>query len=134
VDYAAHDQAGRDLRPFVDLVDTHGTDAILAAVAQLAPERQAEVIVSTAHKARGREWALVKIADDFTSSKDTDQYDDTGRAVPGPIDDSEARLAYVAVTRTRSRLDIGGLSWIHDGLSMAAGREGLLRTVAIVRG
>jgi superfamily I DNA/RNA helicase len=113
-DYATHDPAGRDLRPFVDLVDTHGTDAILAAVAQLAPEPQAEVTVSTAHKAKGREWAHVKIADDFTPPKDSDQHDDTGRPVPGPIDDSEARLAYVAVTRTRRRLDIGGLSWIHD--------------------
>ena len=37
-DYAAHDPAGRDLQPLVDLVDTHGTDAILAAVDQLAPE------------------------------------------------------------------------------------------------
>jgi len=113
-DYAAHGPAGRDLRPFVDLGDTHGTDAILAAVARLAPEHQAEVTVSTAHKAKGREWAHVKIADDFTPPKDTDQHDDTGRAVPGPIDDSEARLAYVAVTRTRCLLDIGGQSWIHD--------------------
>ena len=63
---------------------------------------------------KGREWAHVKIADDFMPPKDSDQCDDTGRAVPGPIDDSEARLAYVAVTRTRHRLDIGGLSWIHD--------------------
>ena len=56
----------------------------------------------------------MKIADDFTPPKDSDQHDDTGRAVPGPIDDGEARLAYVAVTRTRHRLDIGGLSWIHE--------------------
>ncbi|MFE5374735.1 UvrD-helicase domain-containing protein [Streptomyces mirabilis] len=113
-DYAAHDPAGRDLQPLVDLVDTHGTDAILAAVAQLAPESQAEVTVSTAHRAKGREWARVKIADDFTPPPDSDQQDDMGRALPGPIDDGEARLAYVAVTRTRQRLDMGGLSWIDD--------------------
>ncbi|MER7694619.1 3'-5' exonuclease [Streptomyces sp. NPDC097610] len=113
-DYAAHDPAGRDLQPLVDLVDTHGTDAILSAVAQLVPEQQAEVTVSTAHKAKGREWARVKIADDFTPPKDSDQLDEAGRAVPGPIDNGEARLAYVAVTRTRSRLDIGGLAWIDD--------------------
>ncbi|MFE9941551.1 UvrD-helicase domain-containing protein [Streptomyces hirsutus] len=112
-DYAAHDPAGRDLQPLVDLVDTHGTDTILNAVAQLLPEQQAEVTVSTAHKAKGREWAHVKIADDFTPPKNSDQNDDTGRTVPGPIDDSEARLAYVAVTRTRHRLDMDGLSWIH---------------------
>ena len=36
-DYAAHDPAGRDLQPLVDLVDTHGTDAILTAVADSPP-------------------------------------------------------------------------------------------------
>ncbi|MDQ1033095.1 superfamily I DNA/RNA helicase [Streptomyces umbrinus] len=113
-DYAAHDPAGRDLLPLVDLVDTHGPGAILAAVAQLALEAQAEVTVSTAHKAKGREWACVKVADDFTPPKDSDQRDDAGRALPGPIDDAEARLAYVAVTRTRRRLDMGGLSWIDE--------------------
>lgn len=69
---------------------------------------------STVHKAKGREWARVKIADDFTPPKESDQMDDSGRAVPRLIDDGEARLAYVAVTRTRSRLDIGGLAWIED--------------------
>jgi len=113
-DYAVHDPAGRDLQPLVDLVDTHGTGAILAAVTQLVPEQHAQVTVSTAHKAKGREWARVKIADDFTPPKDTDQQDAVGQAVPGPIDDADARLAYVAVTRTRTRLDLGGLSWIHD--------------------
>ncbi|MFJ9011508.1 UvrD-helicase domain-containing protein [Streptomyces canus] len=113
-DYAAHDPAGRDLQPLVDLVDTHGTQAILDAVTGLVPEQHAAVTVSTAHKAKGREWARVRIADDFAPPKDSDQDDDTGRPAPAPIDDGEARLAYVAVTRTRRRLDIGGLSWIHD--------------------
>ncbi|MGW5249865.1 UvrD-helicase domain-containing protein [Streptomyces sp. NPDC004129] len=111
-DYAAHDPAGRDLQPLVDLIDKHGTDAILEAVSRLAPEKQAEVTVSTAHKAKGREWPCVVIADDFTPPKDSDQEDANGCPVPGPIEDSEARLAYVAVTRTRQRLDMGGLSWI----------------------
>ncbi|MET7540061.1 UvrD-helicase domain-containing protein [Streptomyces sp. NPDC005507] len=113
-DYAAHDPAGRDLQPLVDLVDRHGTDAILAALAQLAPEQQAEVAVSTAHKAKGREWPRVKIADDFAPPKDSDRQDATGRPVPGLIDDGEARLAYVAVTRARHHLDMDGLSWIRD--------------------
>ncbi|GAA4061773.1 hypothetical protein GCM10022233_39290 [Streptomyces shaanxiensis] len=52
-EYAASDPNGRDPRPFVDLVDTHGPDAILAAVARLVPEDAAQVTVSTAHKARG---------------------------------------------------------------------------------
>ncbi|WP_405663066.1 UvrD-helicase domain-containing protein [Streptomyces sp. NBC_00079] len=114
-EYAAHDPAGRDLQPLVHLVDTHGTDAILRAVAHLVPEPHAQVTVSTAHKAKGREWPRVLIADDFARSDDdaADDEQDTPRP-PDPVDDAEARLAYVAVTRTRRRLDLGGLSWIHD--------------------
>ncbi|MFB6931298.1 UvrD-helicase domain-containing protein [Streptomyces chartreusis] len=113
-DYAAHDPAGRDLQPLVHLVDTHGTDAILTAVAHLVPEPHAQVIVSTAHKAKGREWPHVLIADDFARSEGdaADDRQDTPKP-PAPVDDAEARLAYVAVTRTRRRLDLGGLSWIY---------------------
>ncbi|MFG2402606.1 UvrD-helicase domain-containing protein [Streptomyces lydicus] len=113
-DYAAHDPAGRDLQPLVDLVDTHGTDALLAAIARILPEDQAEVTVSTAHKAKGREWPRVRIADDFTPPEDSEEHDETGRPIPGPIDEGEARLAYVAITRAREHLDLGGLSWIND--------------------
>ncbi|MBH5133251.1 MULTISPECIES: UvrD-helicase domain-containing protein [unclassified Streptomyces] len=114
-DYAAHDPAGRDLQPLVNLVDTHGADAILAAVARLAPEPHAQVTVSTAHKAKGREWSRVLIAEDFARLQDPAGEDHTGATPPpDPVDDAEARLAYVAVTRTRQRLDLGGLSWIHD--------------------
>ncbi|MFE0440940.1 3'-5' exonuclease, partial [Streptomyces nigra] len=112
-DYAAYDPAGRDLQPLVDLVDAHGADAILAAVAHHTPEDQCEVTVSTAHQAKGREWAQVKIADDFTPPSDGPP-DGTGLETVRRVDDKEACLAYVAVTRTRHRLDIGGLSWINE--------------------
>jgi superfamily I DNA/RNA helicase len=111
-DYAAHDPAGGDLQPLVDLVDRHGTEEILAAVGQLHDEQGAQVTVSTAHKAKGREWPRVRIAGDFPPPKDTDQRDANGNPVPGPIDDAEARLAYVAITRARRHLDRGGLAWI----------------------
>lgn len=118
-DYAAYDPAGRDLQPFVDLVDTHGPDAILAAVEVLTDETTADVTVSTAHKAKGREWRAVKIAEDFPEPKDTDQHDNEGRPIPGPVNATDARLAYVAVTRARSRLDLGGLAWIENRSSVS---------------
>ncbi|MEY9490910.1 superfamily I DNA/RNA helicase [Streptomyces calvus] len=109
-DYAAHDPAGRDLQPFADLVDTHGPEAILAAVDQLTDEANADVTVSTAHKAKGREWPTVQIADDFPPPKDSDQHDAQGQPIPEPVSSTDARLAYVAVTRARHHLDLGGLS------------------------
>ncbi|MGW7786076.1 UvrD-helicase domain-containing protein [Streptomyces tricolor] len=113
-DYAVNDPAGRDIQPLVNLVDTHGTDAILAAVARLVPEPHAQVTISTVHKAKGREWPRVLIADDFPQPKEDQSGDQKGPATPDLIDDADARLAYVAVTRTRRRLDRGGLSWIHE--------------------
>ncbi|REK85527.1 ATP-dependent helicase [Streptomyces inhibens] len=113
-EYAEFDPAGRDLLPLVELVDEHGTEAVLRALDRLSPEDSAEVTVSTAHRAKGREWASVRIADDFTGPDDLDERGEDGAPLPGPVDVDEARLAYVAVTRARSLLDIGGLSWINS--------------------
>lgn len=44
--------------------------------------------------------------------KDTDRHDNQGRPVPEPVNDTDARLAYVAVTRARQHLGLGGRSWI----------------------
>ncbi|MCL7497022.1 MULTISPECIES: UvrD-helicase domain-containing protein [Streptomyces] len=113
-EYAECDPAGRDLLPLVEVVDEHGTEALLRALDQLSPEDSADVTVSTVHRAKGREWASVRIADDFTGPDDLDEAGEDGAPLPGPIDIDEARLAYVAVTRARSLLDIGGLSWINS--------------------
>ncbi|GAA2470489.1 UvrD-helicase domain-containing protein [Streptomyces mauvecolor] len=111
-DYAEHDPAGSDLQPFANLIDEHGPDALLRAVDRLVPENDAEVTVSTAHKAKGREWPRVRIASDFTPPADTGELDAGGHPVPRPVDEAEARLAYVAVTRARHHLDPAGLDWI----------------------
>ncbi|WP_316735421.1 UvrD-helicase domain-containing protein [Streptomyces mirabilis] len=111
-DYAEHDPAGSDLQPFANLVDEHGPEAILLAVGRLVPEDHAQVTVSTVHKAKGREWARVRIAPDFTPPPDTDDIDASGRPIPRAIDEAEARLAYVAVTRARRHLDPSGLAWV----------------------
>ncbi|WP_198357380.1 UvrD-helicase domain-containing protein [Streptomyces fildesensis] len=113
-DYAAHDPSGSDLQALVDLIDRHGTDQILDAVGRLHDESRAQVTVSTAHKAKGREWPNVKIAEDFHPPKDTGSPDGNGNPVPGPIDIAEARLAYVAITRARRHLNRGSLAWIDD--------------------
>ncbi len=112
-DYAEWDPAGRDLLPLVELIDEHGVDVILDTVSRLSDETGADITVSTTHKAKGREWSSVRIAEDFTEPEDPENVDSAGEPLPGEIDEAEARLAYVAVTRARHRLDLGGLSWIN---------------------
>ncbi|QLQ39642.1 UvrD-helicase domain-containing protein [Micromonospora robiginosa] len=107
-EYAENDTAGQDLKAIVTLVDTYGPDVIMDAVDRLTGERAAKVTVSTAHKAKGREWSRVRIGDGFAAPS----VDDDGN--PRPLRASEARLIYVAVTRARHHLDPTGITWIDD--------------------
>lgn len=110
-DYVEWDPDGRDLLPFVEVIDKYGVDVVLDTLSRLSDEAHADVTVSTAHSAKGREWSSVRIARDFTEPVTVD---DSGEKHPAKISAEEARLAYVAVTRARHRLDLGGLSWITE--------------------
>ncbi|WP_433415068.1 UvrD-helicase domain-containing protein [Microtetraspora malaysiensis] len=95
-DYAENDSGGTDLKVLVKLIDSHGPDAIITTVDQLSSELVADVVISTAHKAKGREWPTVRLADDFPEMHD---------AETGELRRAEAMLAYVAVTRAQDALD-----------------------------
>lgn len=104
-DYVDHD-GGTELATLVKLIDNHGAAAIIAAIDQCVPEAAADVTVSTAHKAKGREWATVRVHSDFPA--------------PDPETDADPAtlmLAYVTVTRARERLDVGSLHWIGQYLA-----------------
>jgi hypothetical protein len=100
--YVEFDALGGDLKLMVDLVDEFGVDAIVDGLGACIPERYADVVLSTAHKAKGREWSSVRIADDFPDP-----------AVRPPADE-EVRLLYVAVTRAMHRLDIEGVAYFQN--------------------
>lgn len=109
-DYAENDPGGSDLQAFVKLIDEHGPETIIDAVKGLADERYANLVISTAHKAKGREWDAVRIGDDFREPKKDPQRPDE---LP-EINPTEAMLAYVAVTRAKLTLDRSRLAWIDD--------------------
>lgn len=91
----AESEEGQGLRTFVQLVEQHGERKLWAAVNKAVPEeRGSDVILSTAHKAKGREWDAVRLASDFMNSRlgsDSDA-------------ESEVRLFYVAMTRAKRLL------------------------------
>lgn len=105
-EYVDQDSSGSDLRVFVDLIDKYGASEVMQVCERLVDEDQADVVISTAHKSKGREWASVTIADDFREPPD----DDDG--MPGEVAREDAMLAYVAVTRARLQLDPVGLAWV----------------------
>ena len=72
------------------------------------------MIISTAHKSKGREWNTVRIGAGFHAPA----FDETGLQRPLRLD--EARLIYVAVTRARRILDQSSLSWIGEYEKRAA--------------
>ncbi len=109
-EYVEQDASGSDLKVFVQLIDTYGAEVVIDIVDRLSPEEAAETVVSTAHKAKGREWPIVRIADDFPEPRR--RHNGQPAQVPRP----DAMLAYVAVTRARQALDPQGLAWVDQWL------------------
>ncbi len=107
VDYVNNDEGGGDLRSMVNIIQSYGVQTVLDVCAKAVPEDRADVVLSTAHKSKGREWDHVRIADDFEPSEE--------RAGEG-LSRSEAMLCYVAVTRAKLSLDCQALSWAKEAV------------------
>lgn len=110
VEYAQTDGATENLATFVNLVDAYGPRELLRIIDALAGnEDSAQLVVSTGHKAKGREWNNVLIGPDFKPYPRRDPA--TGELKDPEMTDEARMLAYVAVTRAQLRLDPAGLDW-----------------------
>lgn len=90
-DYAKSDE-GEDMRLMVNLINKFRCRPIISALDNMPPENRADVVLSTSHKAKGREWDRVKLANDFRPIE--------------RMDDAELRVLYVAATRAKWLLDL----------------------------
>jgi len=89
--YAKLDE-GEDLKLWVKLIDNFGCERILSALEGMPTEKDADIVICTAHKSKGREWDRVKLATDFpTLSK---------------CSEADLKLLYVAATRAKLILDV----------------------------
>lgn len=104
--------------------DDEERQAFINGIADRIPNRVStdtrvpDVVISTAHRAKGLEWDYVVIGDDFPEPKESLKTGET----EWPSEE-ELRLAYVAVTRARKGLSTGSLAWADD----FQGRDGLVR-------
>jgi hypothetical protein len=101
-EYAASDE-GKDLKVMVNLINVYGVGTVLDVCNNSVDEASADLIVSTAHKAKGREWNKVRIGHDFKAPE-------KGGMPSRP----DMMLIYVAVTRAKQVLDRTSLLWIED--------------------
>ena len=82
----------QEIKTMVELIQTFSANCLVAALKQVVHEEQSDVVISTAHRAKGREWGKVKLNGDFLHV--------------GDMDTEDLRLAYVAVTRAEVELDM----------------------------
>lgn len=97
---AEQDGAPREMKQLVKVVSSYPEKALMFALSKgsRTKEQDADIILSTAHKAKGREFPDVFIGPDFPAPSPT--LDDPEM----PFEPEEARLAYVGLTRAQRRL------------------------------
>ena len=115
---AANDEDDKDLKRWVKLIEDH-TPSRLRAVLETLPHSEvgAGLILSTGHKAKGREWGAVRLTGDFLRGVKAAKQDGKAEGAAEPKEDEddgqylrraapELRLFYVAATRAQAKLEI----------------------------
>lgn len=98
LDFVKSDE-GEALRSFVGIVNTYGENILIQKLRSVSHEEKGvSLIVSTGHKAKGREWDSVTLFSDFEPR--------LSKEIPPKqvLNQEEARLLYVATTRARELL------------------------------
>lgn len=88
-----------DLAGLVRLTQRHEAPELRRCLGALVPEDRADLVVSTAHKAKGMEWDRVLLADDFRPFRERRDGTEEMRR-------EDVRLLYVAVTRARREVEM----------------------------
>lgn len=90
---------GDHLLTFVNLVESRGERQLMWALNRSVEDEMSDVVISTAHKAKGREWSEVRLMDDFLRSQP--RRGTAGKQPNNGHDPAEVRLFYVALTRAK---------------------------------
>lgn len=87
---------GQDLQGLVSMIDTYGVQKLINALNSTCKfPLEAEMTLTTAHKAKGLEWKHVKLYKDFQMASDEKR-----------MNPAEVNVLYVAATRALKKLDV----------------------------
>lgn len=94
---ACEQEDSKELSNWVRIVKKYPPQTLRAALEDLPPHEQgAQLLLSTGHKAKGREWSKVRLASDFLRTSGDSNH----------VSPAELRLFYVAVTRASHVIEI----------------------------
>lgn len=94
-EYSESDMGG-DLKPVLKLLDTYGRERLLNILESTTDDpAEADVTITTAHKAKGLEWPTVRLANDFKFATED-----------GTPSQEETNILYVAASRALHNLDV----------------------------
>jgi hypothetical protein len=119
-EYVNEDEQGGDLKLLVDLITEFTAQVIIETLEHQEREEDADLVVSTAHKSKGRQWGSVKIAGDFSEERILKS-------------DDEKRLLYVAVTRAQFELDVEAITFLREMTIPVAEQAPVATTAAKTR-
>lgn len=105
---ASETEQGQSYRPFVQLVHTRRAeipDICRRLYAAERTEGEADVLLCTIHRFKGREGSHVRLSGDLRPFV-TEERDGSYK-----FDEPEANLDYVAITRARSVLNLSSFAW-----------------------
>lgn len=103
-EYTDYSEKSGDIeaQKIVKLVKKYGANKLKRQLENVLPsESKADIILTTAHKSKGREWPGVMLADDFKVQPEKDM--ETKELV---YNKPETRLFYVAATRAMNQLKV----------------------------
>lgn len=87
---------GGDIKPILKLIETYGRERLLNILESTVEDpTEADVTITTAHKAKGLEWSKVRLANDFKVPSDQ-----------GNPSQEETNILYVAASRALHQLDL----------------------------
>lgn len=73
-------------------MERYGVESLVQALSQCVDEAVADVIITTAHRPKGRQWTTVRVSSNFLHIDD--------------MSDADLKVGYVAVTRASQILDL----------------------------
>jgi len=112
----AEEAKDREIKVLADVIDEYRKDTpgLVRAIQEneVMSASDAQLVLTTAHKAKGLDWDYVSIAEDFEVLAETEA--DLAVDPLAAIEEQEINLLYVAATRAKKRLQLNEetLAWI----------------------